>query len=86
MTATEFYNQAVIIAEKNGYKNPQVTIFSMVSYVSGLKHSCQIWDTKKRKHINTLQHNNPKAALEEFEDTLKFENKTYSKTEKDIDL
>ena len=85
MTTTDFYNFAVLAAKERGFENPNVTTISGV-YSGKILHSCQLWNTQKRKHISGGQHDNPVAAIQAFKDALDFDAKTYSKISEDVTL
>lgn len=85
MTAKEFYNSAVKIAQNRGWLTPQITTVSAV-YHGKLQHYCQLWISEKRKFVNSGHHNSPSEALKAFADAIDYENKAYDKTQEDIDI
>ena len=85
MTTTEFYNFALIAAKERGFEKPHIVTTSGC-YHGTLKHSCQLWISEKRKHINSGLHENPVSALQAFKDAIEFETKTYSKMSEDVEL
>ena len=77
MNTIEFYKFAVEAAKNRGYEKPSVTTISGC-YNGDVKHSCQLWDNEKHKHINSGLHGNPVAAIQAFKDAIEFHNKTYA--------
>ena len=51
-----------------------------------IKHSCQLYNYKKRKFINNGLHPNPVSALQAFKNALEFENLGYSTETENIEL
>lgn len=85
MNTIEFYHFAVDAAKSRGYNQPHVTTLSGC-YSGEVKHSCQLWDNDKLKHINSGLHNNPVAAIQAFKDAIDFHNKTYANYTQSSDL
>lgn len=85
MTTAEFYNLAVLAAKERGYENPNITVHSLCD-ANGIKHICKLWDSSKKKHIDSTLQNNPVSAIQAFKDAIDFENKTYSKMSEDVEL
>jgi hypothetical protein len=85
MTTQEFYKFAVLVAKERGYENPDVFVHTLCSS-SGIKHVCKLWDSNKKKHIQSELQNNPVSALQSFKDAIDFENKTYSQMSEGIEL
>ena len=77
MNTIEFYNFAVQAAKNRDYQNPSITTISGC-FDGKINHSCQLWDSTKRKHINSGLHSNPVAAIQAFKDAIEFSNKIYS--------
>lgn len=85
MTAKEFYNAAVKIAEERGFTTPDIITGS--SCMKGtLWHYCKLWISEKRKYVDGSHQNSPSEALKAFADAIDYENKTYDKTQEDIDI
>ena len=69
MNLGEFYNEAVKIAEEQGYKKPYITSFSGI--INGeINHQVSLWDWDKKKYIFSGQYSNKYSALEAFKNKL----------------
>lgn len=76
MDLVEFYDIAKEIAEQHGYKEPKIVVMSGC-YEGRIRHTCQLWDMAKGKHVYSEQHTSPKSALEAFNDNLIHHKKEY---------
>ena len=69
MNLGEFYNEAVKIAEEQGYKNAHIRSISGV-YNGMIMHYINFWDFDKTKFVNSGLFTNIDSALEGFKDKL----------------
>jgi len=85
MNTIEFYHFAVDVAKNRGFETPSITTLSGC-YNGEVKHSCQVWDNARLKHINSGLHNNPVAAIQAFKDAIEFHNKSYADYTQSTDI